>query len=146
MRTISKYITAAALSITCGVANAIWDTPSVWQKMAHYGSTVEGTVKTVAHDAVADRYLVRIKTKNSTETFNICYEHIQSANKQSDASFTSKNPHLQMLTDAMDEGKKVKLTYGGIWNKCITSIELEKADAPSSVESAGDVEAGFVEI
>ena len=142
MRMIDKLTLAAiaTLAITAIAQDnsSVWNKLSVWEQSKQQQNKVEGVVKTFAHDESANRYVIKVKTSEGFKTLKICNDGIQSASNQSD--FTGKNPNLDTLQQAMDKGKKVSVTYGGNWDKCIKGIQVEKAEESDTAQGDVDTE------
>lgn len=121
-RFLSYLLAAVVVSVTAQADK--WG-PTAWESTQESGASVIGVVKTVAHDDAKDRYIVKVKTASGIETVMICFEGIQSARHQGNVNLQVRNPHLQTVYDSQSKGKRVKVVYGGTWDRCAKSVVME---------------------
>ncbi|MEO0335724.1 MAG: hypothetical protein AAF202_04995 [Pseudomonadota bacterium] len=125
-RTIVSILAMIAITAVAQDNPSVWNRLSVWEQSKAQQNKVEGVVKTFAHDEGNNQYMIKVKTSGGFKTLKICNDGIQQASNQSD--FAGGNPNLDTLQQAMDNGDKVSVTYGGTWDSCIKGIKVKKAE------------------
>lgn len=114
-------ITFAFFLVPACWADSIWETPNVWDQTKNISNSIEGTVRSI--DVLNQDLFVQlsIKTKRKkteqTERLKICTSHTGG-----DIHNLAEAQLVLTLRQAAERSQRVRVTYEGAFNRCITSV------------------------
>lgn len=122
-KTIRMTILLGVLSIAAtGAATgwSEWHGLSVWEKMKIQSLAVEGVVKSIAINDSSREIMVRVATQtNKSVTVKVCPEYHGQKFRH-----VMKTDKMEMLRQAMNEGRRVKVSTGGSFDSCVAHVEM----------------------
>lgn len=111
-----------SLLVCCSLASAsAIGATSVWDEARRDANVVTGKVVSIATND--NEVLVRISDGAKTETYKVCAVY-----PGGDGLNIAENERMRSLRDAFNKGDKVKVSYNGPFDRCISTVELNKEE------------------
>lgn len=116
-----KAIVCTLSMFVFGAVNAhAW---SVWDDAKVNAASFEGKIKSIAVEGDVITVKIAAKTgkkSEQVESFNVCSEF-----KGGDNQNLTESTRAELLRDAFNRGETVKVSYGGPWSRCISSVTIK---------------------
>lgn len=99
-----------------------WSDLSVWDAAKENSYMVEGQIKTISINEDSQQVTIRVQTSDEateTRTLRVCNH-----DAGSDTRNWQQAEKMNLLRQAFNQGDRVKVSYGGPFNPCLSSVSF----------------------
>lgn len=118
--TIFRALVVLSLLVPALFVRADWGGLSVWEQLQFGGSSHVGFVQSIAVNDSSNETIVRISTLESKSLiFKVC----PSSSRLKDSE-TLTREKMELIRQAMSQGKRVRFSTGSGFSGCLSHVEL----------------------